>query len=133
MMQQKMSLTSHQHSAFIEITADVQKTLQNSGVTDGLCTVFVPHTTAAVTCNEQADPDVCSDMLGYLQDQVPWQRNYRHREGNSATHIKTSLLGNHVSIPVVKGQLQLGTWQGIFFAEFDGPRRREYHINICSG
>ena len=109
----------------IEITARVQGVVGASGVGLGRATVFVPHTTAGITINENADPDVVHDMLEQLEQMVPWsQPFYRHAEGNSASHVKASMMGSSVQIVIDKGQLVLGTWQGIWFCEFDGPRTR---------
>lgn len=101
--------------------------LRRDGIKEGVCTVFVRHTTSAVTVNEAADPTVVQDIIRTLEKMVPLRDGYTHAEGNSAAHIKASLLGSSVSIPVSNGRLDLGTWQGVFFCEFDGPRRR----NVC--
>ena len=98
------------------------------GLCDGVVTVFIPHTTCGVTINENADPDVVIDMLAALERMVPWEAGYRHGEGNSAAHVKASLMGFSVQVPVADGRLQLGTWQGIYLCEFDGPRVREVRI-----
>ena len=117
----------------LDISSVVLADLQRSGVREGLCHVFVPHTTAAVTINENADPSVKRDILVKLADLIPEHDNYRHLEGNSDAHLKASLLGLSVTVPVVDGRLLLGTWQGIYFAEFDGPRRRRYLVKIVAG
>ncbi len=117
---------------FIDITKQVEKAVLEAGIRKGICHVFVPHTTAAVTINENADPDVVTDMLTALNAMVP-KLAYRHREGNSRAHLKSSLLGASVSLPVVEGRLALGTWQGIYFCEFDGPRDRRFCIQIVGG
>lgn len=117
----------------IDITDDVQRMVSKSKVKEGLCFVFVPHTTAGITINENADPSVRKDILYELNKIVPHNDNYEHSEGNSAAHIKASLLGFSVSIFVNNGQLQLGTWQGIYFAEFDGPRTRQVWIKHSEG
>ncbi|MGD8368372.1 MAG: secondary thiamine-phosphate synthase enzyme YjbQ, partial [Desulfobacterales bacterium] len=114
----------------IDITEAVQEAVGSSSITDGLCMVFVPHTTAAVTINESADPSVRRDILMVLNQMVPWQADYRHLEGNSPAHVKTSLVGSSELIAVEKGRLVLGTWQGIFFCEFDGPRTRKVHVRM---
>ena len=103
-----------------------------SGIQDGLCVVFVPHTTAAVTINESADPAVRQDILMVLNQIVPWKAPYRHLEGNSPAHLKTSIIGSSETIVVEKGKLVLGTWQGIFFCEFDGPRTRKLDIRLIN-
>ncbi len=115
---------------FIEITKDVQRVVDEEGVKDGLAIVYVPHTTAGVTINENGDPDVVRDILTNLERVFPVQGDYSHYEGNSHAHIKTSLMGSSCTIPVEKGQLQLGTWQGIYVCEFDGPRHRKVQVQI---
>lgn len=112
----------------VDITSMVQIEVAKSGVTDGICVVFVPHTTAAVTINEGADPDVCRDIIAKLNQMVPRHEGYRHSEGNSDSHIKASLVGSSVSVLVEGGRLVLGTWQKIFFCEFDGPRSRKIFV-----
>ena len=109
----------------VDITALVREELGKAGLHTGTVTVFVPHTTAAVTINENADPDVARDMLMELNKVIPFQDGYHHMEGNSAAHIKASLICSSVQVIVEQGQLVLGTWQGIYFAEFDGPRQRK--------
>ena len=109
----------------IDITARVQTAVSESKVKDGLCLVFVPHTTAAVTINENADPDVKADILKKLAELVPENDNYAHSEGNSDAHVKSSLVGCSETIAIQNGKLVLGTWQGIIFCEFDGPRNRK--------
>ena len=109
----------------LDITALVREELGKAEFRDGLLTAFVPHTTAGITINENADPDVPHDLLMELNKIVPFADNYRHMEGNSAAHIKASLIGSAVQVMVEQGQLVLGTWQGIFLAEFDGPRQRK--------
>jgi secondary thiamine-phosphate synthase enzyme len=113
---------------FIDITRLVEEAVRKSGVKDGVCWVYVPHTTAAVTINENADPSVSEDILMELNKIVPFQDRYHHSEGNSAAHIKASLIGSSVTIFVESGRLVLGTWQGIFFCEFDGPRNRQVFV-----
>ncbi len=115
---------------FVDITADVQRLVSSAGLAEGLCMVYVPHTTAAVTINESADPSVKADVLMVLNDVIPWQADYRHLEGNSPAHIKSSLVGASELIAIEKGRLALGTWQGIFFCEFDGPRSRKVHVRL---
>lgn len=119
------------HAQFVEITAQVRQVVDKSGVKDGLCTVFVPHTTAGITINENADPDVVADMVGALDKIAPWESPaYKHAEGNSAAHVKSSLMGHSVHVLVQNGQLQFGTWQGIFLCEFDGPRTRKVRVMV---
>ena len=114
----------------VDITPSVQKELAKAGITDGVCVVYVPHTTAGITINEGADPDVCTDILAKLSELVPAHRGYRHTEGNADSHIKASLMGSSVSVIVENGRLVLGTWQKIFFCEFDGPRSRNVYIKL---
>jgi len=104
-----------------------------SGVRQGLCMVYVPHTTAGVTINESADPSVRADLLMVLNQMVPWKADYRHLEGNSPAHVKSSLVGTSQTVAIENGTLVLGTWQGIFFCEFDGPRQRSVHLRIMEG
>jgi secondary thiamine-phosphate synthase enzyme len=114
----------------IDITEKVREAVRSSGVANGVCMVFVPHTTAAVTINESADPSVRRDIMMVLNQIVPWKADYRHMEGNSPAHVKTSLVGSSEWIAVEDGRLVLGTWQGIFFCEFDGPRSRKVHVRM---
>jgi len=116
----------------VDITARVREALVSSGVKDGICYVYVPHTTAAVTINESADPSVKEDILMTLRKIVPDSLPYRHSEGNSPAHVKASLIGSSVKVIVEERQLSLGTWQGIFFCEFDGPRSRRVFIKASS-
>lgn len=113
---------------FIEITRDVARAVLASGLQEGLAVVCCPHTTAGLTINENADPDVTRDMLDVLQRLVPCDDGYRHCEGNADAHVKASLMGSSVTIPVRQGELQLGTWQGVYLCEFDGPRSRNVHV-----
>jgi len=115
---------------FIDITRDIEEAIRSEGVDDGVCALFVPHTTAAITINESADPSVKSDILMVLNKIVPWKEAYRHLEGNSPAHIKSSIIGTSEIIAVEGGRLKLGTWQGVFFCEFDGPRSRKVHIRL---
>lgn len=114
----------------VKITRQVQDIISDSNSSDGICHVFIPHTTAGVTINEGADPDVVTDTIKELNKIVPFEDNYRHMEGNSAAHIKASVMGSSAAIIVKNGQLQLGTWQSIFFCEFDGPRSRKVWIQV---
>ena len=113
---------------FLDITENVQAAVSELNIREGLVTVFVPHTTAGVTSNEHADPDVMSDLASALDRLAPWKAGYAHTEGNAAAHVKASLMGSSVRVPVTRGRLRLGTWQGIFFCEFDGPRDRSVWI-----
>ena len=114
---------------FLDITGQVQKAVRDSGVSEGTALVFVPHTTAAVTINENADPDVLHDLRLALTELTP-KLSYRHGEGNSPAHLKSSLFGCSQLVPIVGGKLALGTWQGIYFCEFDGPRRRNFQVVV---
>ena len=121
--------TSRQ-TEWLNVTAEVQKAVAASGVAEGICVVFVPHTTAAVTVNENADPDVPHDVGLALDSISPDRREFRHGEGNSAAHTKVSLVGPSLTLIVSKGRLLLGTWQGIWFNEYDGPRSRKVHVRV---
>jgi len=114
----------------LDITSQVRSAINKSGINEGVCTVYCPHTTAAITINENADPDVIADIMQKLKKMIPPHENYRHLEGNSDAHIKSSIIGNSVQIIVSEGRLQLGTWQGIYFCEFDGPRSRHVWVSI---
>ncbi|MGI6736465.1 MAG: secondary thiamine-phosphate synthase enzyme YjbQ [Anaerovoracaceae bacterium] len=118
------------HAEMLDITAQVQQAVRESGVGEGTCLVYVPHTTAAVTINENADPAVRRDLIMELDKVIPWEDGYRHLEGNSAAHLKASLVGFSTEIPVVDGGLLLGTWQGIYFCEYDGPRTRRVVVQV---
>ncbi|MDF2634038.1 MAG: hypothetical protein K0R78_912 [Pelosinus sp.] len=117
------------HEGFVEITSQVAEIVRQSRGEKNLCQVFVPHTTAGVTINENADPDVVKDMLLALNHIVP-KLAYQHGEGNSRAHVKASMVGSSVSVPIINGTLHLGTWQGIYFCEFDGPRKRKVYVTI---
>ena len=114
---------------FIDLTGQVRKIVASGNVQNGLCQIFVPHTTAGVTINENADPDVVTDMLAALGKMVP-DLHYRHSEGNSPAHVKSSLVGCSITVPISEGRLCLGTWQGIYFCEFDGPRTRKVWVQL---
>ena len=124
------SVHTSKQNEWLNITAEVQRAVGGSGVTEGICVVFVPHTSAAVTVNENADPDVPHDITLALNRISPDHREFRHSEGNSAAHTKTSLIGPSMTLIVSGGRLLLGTWQGIWFNEFDGPRVRKVHVRI---
>lgn len=128
-----MAVQTRTQTEFIDITARVQEVVRKEGLTEGLCYVFVPHTTAAVTINENADPSVPGDILMVLNKVISSHEPYRHREGNSPAHIKASLLGAMETVFIENGRLLLGTWQGIFFCEFDGPRHRSFKIKLVQG
>lgn len=127
---QKLVIRTQKQTQFIDLTTKVAEAVRQSGVNDGFCYLFVPHTTAAVTVNEHADPSVARDLERALERLAPRDDRYEHLEGNSAAHIKTSLIGNFQWICVENGRLQLGVWQGIFFCEFDGPRNREVWLRV---
>jgi secondary thiamine-phosphate synthase enzyme len=129
-MIQTLQVRSSKQTEFIDITRLVQEIVQKAGVEDGLCILLVPHTTAAVTINENADPSVPRDILMELNKIVPFEDRYQHTEGNSPAHIKSSLIGCSQTLFIESGKLLLGTWQGIFFYEFDGPRNRQVHIKV---
>jgi secondary thiamine-phosphate synthase enzyme len=119
------------HTEFVEITEQVQLVVDGAGVKEGICICFVPHTTAGITINENADPDVVTDMIYALEQAVPWKdSHYRHGEGNTAAHVKSSMMGHSVQVLVRGGQLQFGTWQGIYLCEFDGPRSRKVWVSV---
>ncbi len=120
----EIAVQSKARTEFIDITHAVQQFAAEKGLEDGVVTVFVPHTTAGVTINENADPDVTADLETVLDRMVPWSGGYRHSEGNTAAHVKASLTGSSVQVIVEGGRLCLGTWQSIYFCEFDGPRSR---------
>lgn len=126
----KISIKTSSHTDFIDITPKVREVVKQSKVEEGICVIYVPHTTAGVFINENADPDVVYDVKNHLEKLVPWINNYKHLEGNAAAHIKSILTGNSISVIIDKGDLVLGTWQGIFFAEFDGPRSRNIFVKI---
>ena len=123
-------IRTSKHTQMINITSEVQAAVRESGITDGICTVFIPHTTAAVTINENADPDVVRDFTMEINKIVPWEDGYFHGEGNSAAHLKSSMIGFSEQIIVEDGRLVLGTWQGIYFVEFDGPRTRKVYVKM---
>jgi secondary thiamine-phosphate synthase enzyme len=122
------SLRTQKHTQFLNITRDVQSAAADLGLKSGVLTVFVPHTTAGITINENADPDVTADIMAALEKAVPWNANYAHSEGNAAAHVKASMMGSSVQVLVEDGRLQLGTWQAIYFCEFDGPRSRSVWV-----
>ena len=129
-MLKEVTIQTNAQTQILDITTQVQKVVKESRIAEGLCCVFVPHTTAGVTINENADPSVKQDILMELNKVIPFKDNYSHLEGNSAAHIKASMVGSSVNIPVKDNNLLLGTWQGICFCEFDGPRTRKFYVKI---
>jgi len=128
---QTITVRTNARDQMLEITAEVQAYVRESDISDGMVVVFVPHTTAGITINENADPTTEVDMIDDLDRLIPWQQSYyRHMEGNSAAHLKASLMGSSVRLILQGGRLVLGTWQGIFFCEFDGPSNRKVHVHI---
>ncbi|MDX2469376.1 MAG: secondary thiamine-phosphate synthase enzyme YjbQ [SAR324 cluster bacterium] len=126
-----LQISSKKHTDFVEITREVSEAIQDQGWSDGLLHLFVAHTTCGLTINENADPDVLHDLEIRLNDLAPWQHKQDlHGEGNSAAHLKSSMMGVSLSIPVADGQMTLGTWQGIYLCEFDGPRTRKIHLTF---
>lgn len=125
---QTFTIQTRHRTQLLDITDQVTAAVRTIGLEGGVVTVFVPHTTAGITINENADPSVVADMAAALDRLVPWDAGYRHSEGNSSAHIKASLLGSSVRVVVEEGRLRLGTWQGIYFCEFDGPRTREVWV-----
>ena len=127
---QTISVKTSSRTDFRDITKDVASVVGSQSVADGVCVIFVAHTTAGVTINENADPAVMEDVASILERMVPWKGQYRHAEGNSAAHVKASLVGSSAIVPVRGGRLVLGTWQGIYLCEFDGPRTRSVHVQV---
>ena len=123
-MIKEFSVKTTKRNEFIDITSEVEEAIKE--VKEGILTIFVPHTTAAITINENADPDVKSDILKKLTQLIPQHENYAHADGNSDSHVKAALIGSSINVLVKNGKLLLGTWQGIFFCEFDGPRSRKF-------
>ncbi|MBC2693725.1 MAG: YjbQ family protein [Desulfobacteraceae bacterium] len=117
----------------IDITSEIQNLVRSSSIEEGFCMLYVPHTTAAVTINESADPSVKSDILIILNKIIPWEAGYRHLEGNSPAHIKSTIVGASELVAIKNEKLVLGTWQGIFFCEFDGPRNRKINVHLFKG
>ncbi len=127
------SVPTSSRCQLVDVTSDVQKIVSESKIRDGIVVAFVAHTTAGITINENADPDVKQDILMHLEKLIPQSREFRHGEGNSDSHIKASTLGSSVTIIISNGRMNLGTWQGIFFCEFDGPRTRKVWIKVIEG
>ena len=129
-MNTEISVKTKSRNEFINITQEVQNVVNKSGIKDGVCYIFIPHTTAGITINEAADPDVVEDIQRQLDRIAPAGSHYRHTEGNADAHIKASIIGSSQAVFIENGRLKLGTWQGIFFCEFDGPRNRKVWVKI---
>ena len=127
---ERLSIRTNRSTELVDITGQVQEAIARLGGLDGVVYLFCPHTTAGLTLNENADPSVCQDILETLEKLVPWRAAYRHTEGNAAAHVKSSLVGHSLLVPVENGRLALGTWQGIFLCEFDGPRSRRVWVQV---
>lgn len=127
---QRISVRTPQFQCLLDVTRQVNEAVHASGVEEGVCHLFVPHTTAGLVINENADPDVCTDIIAKLESLVPVKGDYRHFEGNAHAHIKSSLVGQAHAVPVEGGRLSLGRWQAVFVAEFDGPRERELRVTV---
>ena len=125
-----LNIKSPKREILLDISNDINVLVSKSGIREGICRIFVPHTTAGITINENADPAVKKDIIMYLKKLIPKSDDFSHFEGNSDAHIKTSLIGNSVDVLIHDGELVLGTWQGIMFAEFDGPRNRKLYVQI---
>ena len=126
----KIDVMTRTRTEFVDVTSQIQEIIVQSEVKEGICYLYVPHTTAAVTINESADRNVVEDIIFILNKVIPFESKYLHAEGNSAAHIKASIIGPSESIPIENGRLMLGTWQGLFFCEFDGPRRRRMLVKV---
>jgi len=132
-MLKEISISTHSRTELVNVDREVMEVVKESGVQEGTCLVWVPHTTAGVTINENADPNVVRDILYETEKVIPFQDGYHHTEGNSAAHIKSSLFGPSLSLVVTGGKLLLGTWQSIYFCEFDGPRSRRLFVKVVEG
>ncbi len=132
-MVKHLTVKTRKRIEVVDITPSVRKLLADSGVSEGVCFLYIPHTTAGITINEGADPDVMHDLINKLNDLVPRNGGYLHSEGNSDAHIKASLIGSSAAVIVEKGALLLGTWQAVFFCEFDGPRERKVVVKTLGG
>lgn len=128
----ELSVPTRRHTEFVNIDRHIQRLIDESGVEEGEVRIYVPHTTAGITINENADPDVVADMELILERAVPWEGGYAHAEGNAAAHVKASMMGFSVTVFIHRGKLALGTWQSIYFCEFDGPRNRRVWVKILS-
>ncbi len=126
----KYTIKTHKREELIDITSLVTSSVEKSGIKEGIVIVYIPHTTAGILINENADPSVCEDILNFLNIKVPKNFGFKHLEGNSDAHIKSCLIGSSKTLIISNGKLILGTWQGIFFAEFDGPRKRTIFVKV---
>jgi secondary thiamine-phosphate synthase enzyme len=129
----EFEVSTSKRNELVDITKEVRKIVERGGIKEGICAVYCPHTTAAITINEGADPDVCRDILMHLEKICPKDGGYKHSEGNSDAHIKSSLVGASEVVVIKNGKLVLGTWQKLYFAEFDGPRNRKVIVKIIGG
>ncbi|MDI6703344.1 MAG: secondary thiamine-phosphate synthase enzyme YjbQ [bacterium] len=129
-MMERIEISTSRKTCLVDITRDVERVVKGGGVEKGICFVFVPHTTAAIIINENADPSVGEDILMEINKIVPFSNNYSHLEGNAAAHIKSSIIGQSATLFIENGRLVLGRWQGIYFCEFDGPRRRGVWVKV---
>jgi secondary thiamine-phosphate synthase enzyme len=128
-----ISIRTNKRNELVDITDEVRRLVRESGVKEGICVLFCPHTTAGLTINENADPSVRLDISDHLSDLVPERKRYKHLEGNADSHIKSVLVGQSLSLIIENGDIVLGTWQGVFFCEFDGPRNRKVLVKILEG
>lgn len=130
----ELSVSTREHTEFVDVTERVRREVKAAGVREGVVTLFVPHTTAGITIQENADPDVVHDLKLALERAVPWKSpDYRHAEGNTAAHVKAAMVGSSLQVFIRDGDLAFGTWQGIYFCEFDGPRSRKLWMKISGG
>ncbi len=127
---ERFNVRTGSRTDFVDITGEISKVVSKADTQKGICLVFVPHTTCGVTINENADPSVRADIAETLEKLIPWSGPYRHLEGNAAAHVKASLVGSSIAVPVEDGRLCLGTWQGIYLCEFDGPRTRNVYVQL---
>ena len=132
-MIKELTIQTHSRTALLNIDSQIEDVIRESGVKEGMCVLWVPHTTAGVTINENGDPDVVRDILHEMNKVIPFEDGYHHMEGNSAAHIKSSLFGPSLTLIITGGRLVLGTWQSIYFCEFDGPRRRRLIVKVMEG
>ena len=128
-----MSIKTFQRVEFIDITSEVETLVKKSKILEGICFLFVPHTTAGITINENSDPAVKNDMRLKINKMIPYKEEYSHNEGNSDAHIKSSLFGSSINLIISSGKLALGMWQGIYFCEFDGPKNRNLYVKFIAG